>query len=90
MKIRKSLHILLKKRFNFILLEESRLVKTAEKLGVDPDMFEKSLFVFNIQEYLAASLNTDKTLVNNLKAAKYLGLRNRIDLILNTLLDSNI
>lgn len=63
------LRMLLKKRVDFILLEEAVVLKLSEKLDVDPHLFEKSLIAFRVQEYLAASLHTDKALVDQLKKA---------------------
>lgn len=75
------LETLVNGRFNFILLEEARVLWVAEKLKIDPDLFEKSLFAFRVQDYLAASLNTDKELVRKLQKA-YMELKeeNLIDL----------
>lgn len=61
------LKMLIAKRVDFILLEETRLLSISEDLGVNPNLFEKSLLAFRVQEYLAASLNTDDVLVNKLK-----------------------
>ncbi|MEW6982545.1 substrate-binding periplasmic protein [Colwelliaceae bacterium 6471] len=68
------LKILMAKRVKFILLDEARMLKIAEKLGVDANLFEKSLFAFTVQDYLAASLNTNTALVDKLKQA-YLELK---------------
>lgn len=63
------LKMLVAKRINFILLEESMLLTISEKLALAPNLFEKSLFAFSVNEYLAASLNTDKVLVKKLQKA---------------------
>lgn len=63
------LKMLMAKRINFILLDEKIILKLSEKLGFDPNMFEKSLFAFNAQDYLVASINTDHALVVKLKKA---------------------
>ncbi len=63
------LKMLMTKRVNFILLEETRLFNISKKLGFDPDLFEKSLFAFSVQNYLVASMNTDDALVTKLKKA---------------------
>ena len=68
------LKMLMVNRLDFILLEEKRVLEISETLGVDPDIFEKSLFAFSVQNYLAASLNTDPALVDQLRKA-YLELK---------------
>lgn len=61
------LKMLIAKRLDFILLEEKRLLEISDKLGIDSNIFEKSLFAFSVQNYLAASLNTDSALVDELR-----------------------
>ena len=48
------LKMLMAERVNFILLDEARVLKLSSKLGVDSNLFERSLFAFNVQDYLAA------------------------------------
>lgn len=75
------LKMLLKKRVGFIILEEARVLKVYEKLKVDPKLIEKSLFAFKVQDYLVASLHTDKILVDQSnKAYVELEKENIIDL----------
>jgi polar amino acid transport system substrate-binding protein len=63
------LRMLILKRVDFILLEEARVLSISKNLGVDPNLFEKSLFAFGVQNYLVASLNTEDALVGKLKKA---------------------
>ncbi|PKG82771.1 hypothetical protein CXF85_12640 [Colwellia sp. 75C3] len=63
------LKMLLVKRLDFVLLEEKRVFEISAKLGLDPNLFEKSLFAFSVQNYLAASLNSDIALVDKLRKA---------------------
>jgi polar amino acid transport system substrate-binding protein len=63
------LKMLMVKRLDLILLEERRVIELSDKLGIDPNIFEKSLFAFSVQNYLAASLNTEATLVDKLRKA---------------------
>jgi len=63
------LKMLMVKRLDFVLLEEKRVFEISEKLGIDPNIFEKSLFAFSVQNYLAASLNSDTALVDKLRKA---------------------
>lgn len=63
------LKMLLVNRLDFVLLEEKRVFEISEKLGINPNLFEKTLLAFSVQNYLAASLNTDTVLVEKLKKA---------------------
>jgi polar amino acid transport system substrate-binding protein len=63
------LKMLIVKRLDFVLLEENRVLEISEKLGINPDIFEKSLFAFSVQNYLAASLNSDTALIDKLRNA---------------------
>lgn len=61
--------MLIAKRLDFILIAETRVLSISDNLGVDPNLFEKSLFAFSVQHYLVASLNTEDALVDKLKKA---------------------
>jgi ABC-type amino acid transport substrate-binding protein len=61
------LKMLVLKRLDYVLLEERRVLNISDKLGIDPNIFEKSLFVFSVQSYLASSLNTEDELVSKLR-----------------------
>jgi polar amino acid transport system substrate-binding protein len=63
------LKMLMLKRVDFILLEEKRVLEISEKLSIDPNLFEKTFFAFSVQNYLAASLNTDTALIVKLRKA---------------------
>jgi len=61
------LKMLVEKRVDYIILEDEAISRTSIKLGIDPDLFEKSLYFFSAQSYLAASLTTEKVLIDKLK-----------------------
>lgn len=56
-------------RVPFILLGERRFLKLAEELGLDPALFDRALFAFNVTDNLAFSKNTSAELVKKLRGA---------------------
>ncbi len=58
-----------KKRNPFFLLDEARMTKIADQLKLDPSLFEKALFAFNVTDNMAFSKNTSPELVKKVRDA---------------------
>lgn len=56
-------------RLPLILLDESRLSVEAEQAGLDPNLFEKAFFAFEVTENMAFSKNTSPELVQKVRNA---------------------
>ncbi|WP_019613872.1 substrate-binding periplasmic protein [Psychromonas ossibalaenae] len=63
------LKMLLAGRFELFLLEEQRVLKEAEKLSLDPELFEKVYFAFNVTDYMAFSKMTSPALADKVRKA---------------------
>ncbi len=63
------IRMLVSNRIPFILLDERRFLKLAEELSLDPALFDKALFAFNVTDNLAFSKKTSLELVKRLRDA---------------------
>ncbi len=68
-KTEQLLMMLKNNRTSFIVLNESRFFKEAEKQNIDPDLFEKTLFAFNVTDNLAFNKETPPELVKKVTKA---------------------
>ncbi|CAM3746424.1 Bacterial extracellular solute-binding proteins, family 3 [Vibrio aerogenes CECT 7868] len=61
--------LLVEKRVDFFLIDDITFANMPARLHISPDLFKKSLFAFSMQEYLALSKKTSKTIYERLSAA---------------------
>lgn len=57
------------KRISFFLLNKKRLLEEAKRINLDPNLFEKVFFAFNVTDYMAMNLDTDPELLEKLQNA---------------------